>query len=696
MKQLKTSKVFTLSILIMLLLTIVCFMTTSYAGNTHFLVTNSFSDFKRGTFINTSVSSRGEVYLVPEHTEILNKSDLYVWTMDYDSEGNIYASTGSQGKIYKISSDKDVSVFYESPGIGLNPIELGKDDTMYLGVNPHGILYKVNSSGVSEELARFSESYIWDIKADTEGNLYVATGLTASIYKISPDGVKEKVFSATTEKHILKMLISGDTLYCVTSGNGLLYQIDPVNKVAKVLYDTYEDEIKDLVIDLEGNIIFCTSTNLKKRVPDDFNYLETFSYYSGSKQKLNTNKTYWKNSVYRINTDGTIDKLLTLDNNILISITADNQDNIYVGTGIDGTIYKIDNNDIVSVYIETLQTQIYAMFTMNNTIYASTCNMGKILEIGLEKAYEGEYISEVFNAKGEAIWGNVSWRANDDSNSIAFQVRTGNTEIPDDTWTEWSEVLSDPLGSSIGTISSRFIQYKAFFNMGSKSAVPVLYEVRLSYAMENRRPIIKSFNIKLVDNTDRSDGYFDNTKNIELSWDTDDPDNDSLLYTVLFKEKSKDVWIPLVEDIKDDKVVVSQRRFPDGFYDFKLNVRDGLSNDSASEMQNTEYSEPFIIDSTAPMLSDSKIVIDGDGFVFVDGIIEDNLSYIARLEYSINGSEWFFITPTDSIYDSQYEEFNFTFNPEDNNFEIIDGTNFIQIKMIDAYGNVSSAFIYFE
>ncbi len=689
--------IISLLMIVFSMIVIVSFMTYSFAGSTHFLVTNTFSDFERGTFTNTSLSRRGEVYLVPEYTELLNNNDLYVWTMDSDSKDNIYASTGSQGKIYKITSDKNVSVFFESPGIGLNPIEVGKDDTVYLGVNPHGILYKISPEGVNEEVARFTESYIWDIKSDDEGNIFVATGLTASIYKITPDGVKEEIFSATTEKHILRMAFSGNTLYCVTSGNGLLYKINTVNKTAKVLYDTYEDEIKDLTIDSEGNVIFCTSTNLKKKVPDDFDYLETFKYYNGS-GKLNKSKSYWKNSVYRVNTNETIDKLLTIDNNTLISITIDINDNIYVGTGIDGVIYKIDSNDIVSIYLETLQKQIYSMLTKDETIYASTCNMGKIFEIGLDQANEGEYLSDVFNAEGEAIWGNVIWRTNNDNESnIKFQVRIGNTETPDDTWTDWTELLNKPLGSSIGLPPSRFIQYKALFTMSKdRKQLPTLYEVKISYAMENRRPLIKSFNIKLIDSTDKSDAQFDNTKNIELSWDTEDPDNDSLLYSVYFKKKADDVWIPLMEETKDNKIVVSQRRFPDGLYDFKLMAGDGLSNSLDSELIITEYSEPFIIDSTAPSLTDKRIAVDSDGNIKLTGVVEDNLSYVARVEYSINSSDWYYLTPKDSLYDSQLEEISFTIYPDDEKFELVKGINFIQIKMMDAHQNVSSDFIYFE
>ena len=72
-----------------------------------------------------------------------------------------------------------------------------------------------------------------------------------------------------------------------------------------------------------------------------------------------------------------------------------------------------------------------------------------------------------------------------------FQIRSGNTEEPDDTWSEWSEELKRP-GERNPSPPGRFLQYRAVLSTSDGDRTPVLKEVSLTSAQENLRPRVTS------------------------------------------------------------------------------------------------------------------------------------------------------------------------------------------------------------
>ncbi len=91
--------------------------------------------------------------------------------------------------------------------------------------------------------------------------------------------------------------------------------------------------------------------------------------------------------------------------------------------------------------------------------------------------------SAVFDAGSSATWLNLSWDALTPANtSLALSYRTGNTAIPDNTWSAFA-----PVGNSGGSLAgaSRFIQYEADLNTSDLTQTPVLEDVTISYTLSN-------------------------------------------------------------------------------------------------------------------------------------------------------------------------------------------------------------------
>jgi hypothetical protein len=93
-------------------------------------------------------------------------------------------------------------------------------------------------------------------------------------------------------------------------------------------------------------------------------------------------------------------------------------------------------------------------------------------------ASSGSYLSRVFDAYDAAQWGVASWTADIPAGTgITISIRSGNTPIPDESWTGWSEILN---GVSIGR-TARYLQYQAELTSDNSVITPALKNICFSY-----------------------------------------------------------------------------------------------------------------------------------------------------------------------------------------------------------------------
>ena len=90
----------------------------------------------------------------------------------------------------------------------------------------------------------------------------------------------------------------------------------------------------------------------------------------------------------------------------------------------------------------------------------------------------GTFDSRVFDAGQTADWGALSWNsATPSGTGIAISVRTGNSPIPDETWSAFTPMTS---GGDIPG-SSRYVQYRAELSSTDPGRTPTLTDVSISY-----------------------------------------------------------------------------------------------------------------------------------------------------------------------------------------------------------------------
>ena len=87
-----------------IVLTIFIFAGVASAVKTSLWEQQNHSDFESGKPKNLSLTSTGDVMLSLKIDDFTKLKETQVWAIVEDAEGNLYAGTGNEGKIYKISA----------------------------------------------------------------------------------------------------------------------------------------------------------------------------------------------------------------------------------------------------------------------------------------------------------------------------------------------------------------------------------------------------------------------------------------------------------------------------------------------------------------------------------------------------------------------------------------------------------------
>jgi hypothetical protein len=101
----------------------------------------------------------------------------YVWAIAQTPDGNLYAATGPAGQLFEIKPDGSKRMLLDSDENNLLSLVSDGKDMLYVGTDPHGLVYRVNrKTGESFVLYNAAESEVCALALDKQGNLYAGTG----------------------------------------------------------------------------------------------------------------------------------------------------------------------------------------------------------------------------------------------------------------------------------------------------------------------------------------------------------------------------------------------------------------------------------------------------------------------------------------------------------------------------------------
>jgi hypothetical protein len=660
-------------------------------------------DIERGDANGISISDNGMIKLSPAFSEVFNTEQPFIFSSVADAAGNIYIGTGHEGRVYKIDKSGKGALLFNTKELDITALAVDSAGRLYAASSPDGKVYRIDKDGKSTVFFDPEDKYIWSMIFDKAGNLYVGTGEKGVLYKVDASG-KGSLFAKVNGKHVISLALDDrGNLLAGTDPTGQVLRISPDGKVFALL-DSNMREIHKLAIAPDGSIyaLGLSSPGTTEKVTPapstsssssdtggtvtvvaSFDDDATVTSASSSSSSSSSSQSHGssdsssnKSTLYRITPDGGNDVVWSSREAVAFGLNIDKNGEILVSTGQKGRIYSIDAKAKTStLLVQSSEEQTTTLLSAAGGLYATASNAGKLFRVGSETVKEGSYTSPVHDTKFTAAWGKISWRGN---GAVEVQSRSGNTETPDSTWSDWSNIYQSSDGQQVSSPTARFIQWRAKLQTGA-----ALTAVKIAYLPRNVAPEVTQITIlppsvglqelpqQPIDpgiiSAGLEPGTFGLPTNVQprkvfqkgarsLQWQAEDRNGDTLTYSLFYRTVLENEWHMINGDFKNSYYTLDADSLPDGKYFFKVVASDAPSNSSDRALKGELVSDLVEIDNTPPQVTVGQPRVNGR-HVEVTFSANDNLSILRRAEFSINGGPWQVIFPDDGIADSRSETY---------------------------------------
>lgn len=576
------------------------------------------------------------------------------------ADGSVLLGSAPNGKIYKISGDA-VSVYAETGSMAVTALAEGPGGSVLAATLPDGKIFKIQG-GKASLLSTVKDASLWALVSTKEG-IFAAGGgdQKGAVYKIEASG-GNSVYFQSEEQHLVSLAAFGGELFAGSSGKSVLYRIKGPGK-GSVLADFPGQEVKGIAVretSAAGN---------KKSAPQLYVIANDYpeppepprrNPSAGRSQPGPSNAPRpkpGKGALFKVDLSGRSEKLMAHNDTHYLALSLDDKGLAYVGAGVEGRVYSVDDAHAVSQVADTDERQIVAIALPSgkNAGFVAASDPVVFHRIKAPSGDEASWTSKVLDAQMPARFGTLSFRGN---GKMELSTRSGNTKTPDTTWSDWSAAIRGP--AKIVSPAARYLQVRARFS-GDPSAT--LSEITVPFVTENARAIVteanvdtKTFFTKEPASSVPSTGNEAPKANakMKLSWKVDNPDADALRYRIAFRKEGQLTWRDILRadetltktDYEWDTSVLSEGR-----YRVKVEASDELANPPETTERHSLTSESFVIDNTPPVIE--KAVLEG-GKLKV--IAKDGISPIARIEVAVDGRPDFRpLTPSDGLFDSVSE-----------------------------------------
>ncbi len=684
------------------------------AGEPQIWTIDTRAEVLRGDARGVSIDETGAISLAPKLTEVFKTEQPYVWSSAADANGNVFLGTGGDGRIFRVDANGGGKLFADLSELNVSALAIGKDNALYAATSPDGKVYRIDANGAASVFFEPKEKYIWSLALANDGSLIVGTGENGKIFRVKSANAAPaaSLFYDTSETHIISLAIDKQgTIYAGTDGSGLVLRFGADGKPFALL-DSSLREIHALAIGADNSIYALAlsdaaavaKTPLSTEPPTTE---PTPAATPEAPPKSRYDLTTAKAVVYRIYADGGSDVIWNSPTVTAFSIFPNpNGNGVFVGTSDKGRIYSVGNDGRETLALQSNEGQISTLLGVGKNILATSSNQGKLFQFGAETVAEGIYESSILNAKATAAWGRIWWRS---SGNVVLQTRSGNSEKPNETWSDWSANYANPKDAQIASPKAKFLQWRAIL----KNAA-TLNEVSVAYQARNIAPEILSIqtlptNVGLAANPPiQIDPNIENSgldptvfglppiANVpprkiyqrgakSLQWTAEDRNGDKMEYAVYYKEVGDADFKLLRDNMRENFFTIDGLAFADGRYIFKIKASDAPSNPFSQALSGERISEPVDIDNTAPTVAavgNAQITGNKARVVFE---ASDASSYLQNAEFSVNGGEWQTVYADDGISDGQRERYTLDVTLS------AAGNYSITLRVFDASGNVGNA-----
>jgi hypothetical protein len=619
------------------------------------------------------------------------------------------------------------------------------DGSLLFATAPQGVIYRVDRRGKATTFAEIKEPYIWHMALGRRNEVYCATGPNGRLIELSPLGEAKELLKVK-QKNLLSVAVGKDgTVYAGTDTGGYVYSIAPHGK-ASVIYQADESEVHAVLAGDDDVVYACTAQSRPSappsglppmraarppEVPEPSPQAPPGPPEPGSEQQgpsaaaaaaaaaaragstgapsQPTPAAY--NSIYRIVPNQGAFLVGRFDRAFVLSL-ASAGGRVVAGIGPDARLVALDKDMQFRIV-----TQFDAAFVMTMTVLpggeliAGTSHAGNLYRVKPGYRQTGSFVSRPFDAGYLSRWGTVRWQQKaEPAQGVRLKVRTGNSNEPDDRWSDWTPWATEPAGQDIAVPMGRFAQFQAELSRKGSARSPSLIDVKISYRQANRRPVVEDVTMEgesLLHKQERAG--LPPTERVQarpgpqplrlprpenptpaqktVSWKAADPNDDQMAFDLYYRGVDEAEWKKLNrEQIRNESSYAwDTSRVPGGYYVLKLTASDSPVRPKDEALTDEKVAFPVLIDNTPPVVVRLTARHQPDGSYVLTGAAEDKLSQIAKIEVSHNAEDWVPVFPTDGIFDSPQEPFSYATKV------LTPGEHVFVFAATDSSGNAGSA-----
>jgi hypothetical protein len=630
------------------------------------------NDFRRGNIEGLALHPTLGLSVAPhvQRTDV-DAEFVHCWLRD---AGKLYLGTGLQGKIFVIEAGKArLLAKVEAPLVA----SMVADGTggVYAGLVGKGEIVHVAADGKVSPVVKLMNDkkgdegqdkpdaarHIWAL-VKKGGTLYAGTGPGGRVYAVDIATSTAKVYAETGADHVIALLQDGEALLAGTSDPATLVRIDGEKKVL-ALASFPGVEVRSLA--KSGKTIYAAVNGGQTAVPlASLKATAERPGTSGAPKGPSSNKTgkdgaaKGKGAVWKRTEDGLVQRVFVSPEGMLSEIGVTGK-TVVAGAARGGRVVLGDDFGDVESLFDLKEEEVLGLEM--GAKGPQTLFTGKGAAVYTVGQGEGGAIftTEALAETGSAIWGRVETVG---EGPLEVESRSGFSDVPNDTWSPWQAAREGKLVSP----PANYLQVRV--KLGAANAR--LTELKIFRQVANRAPMVT----KIDATVNKGKGT------ISLAWQAEDPDGDTLGFTVRYRGRGTKQWLILHDRLYDKKTMeLSPTDMPDGWYELRVEVTDLPSNGPKTAKSTARISKTFLVDRGRP-----DVTAEAKGRM-VTGLASDAISRIVKVEVSLDGEPALLASARDGIFDQAHEPFEIELPPH-----AATGPHTVLIQATDENGNTGA------
>jgi hypothetical protein len=603
----------------------------------------------------------------------------YIWALKQSDDGSLYAATGPNGQLFELTTDGKGEVILDSNENNILSLAIDKG-MIYAGTDPNGLVYRIDRK-TKEFFVLYdaAETEVSALALDRTGNLYAGTAQAGdasgrpSAEIPSQIGRPEEAPAGVPIPSQPPPEPKPPEMPDPSPG-----EPDPIPKTVQP---------KSMVILQEG-----PEEGGEPKPPTPGTPMNNSGDEEGESAQVvgdvvNAGEPAPNgNAIYRIDPQGFVNEIFRQP--VLVLSIVENDGSLLVGTGSEGQIYQINpSSEEILVVAKVDPKQVLSLCrTRKGDLVLGLANTGGLATMTSGFAREGTYTSAVLDAQQISRFGKIQLHGSlPKQTTLTLSTRSGNVrEDGAGGWSKWSDEVSASEFMQAAAPPARFFQYRLTFKSAAGEQSPIVEEISVAYQVPNLPPKVTALKFE-PETPAEEEGENKTTPKAtsvqKISWEGNDPNSDTISYSVFFRRGSSGPWILLKDKIKETNYKWDTKSVADGRYTLRVLASDAGSNPRGTGLEAGRVSDPLLVDNTPAVIGDLKSQVNGKD-VQIDLRVADRTSTVALIEYAVDSNDdWQPVLPSDNIFDGPDETTRF------NVTGLSPGPHQIALRATDVKGN---------